>query len=412
MDFTTDLQIKKWKPSKNQELKRVGKGLYVRGFTSGRKLFQLRFKQQWIDIGDYGDKSLATATELALASVRKLKANLISVGELKASLARSSSTDDLSAEIERKTDDTANSKTGIPTFSELYRAWYKENLQANRWTHKSSISKPIQAFEKHAEEAIGNLRIDKITRSVLRETLQPVYLKHHELGPDLRRFIDEVLELAYDKEIISHNPCPKNTSFTRLNRKTRHAASLDHNRLPKLWSWIGDAPFGLPVKTAMKTVIITAHRAAVVAYARWEHVDLDTGVWTVPEKPDGRMHLGYMKSGREFSFQLPKGLVADFAALAENNERHPDYIFSADGNKPINPETLRANFRKFGDVTSHGFRNSFKVWCLHNDVDHFAADRYVDHSLQGLDRAYRRSDMFEERANLAERYFQFVAGAT
>lgn len=104
MDFTTDLQIKKWKPSKNQELKRVGKGLYLRGFTSGRKLFQLRFKQQWIDIGDYGDKSLATATELALASARKLKANLISVGELKASLARSSSTDDLGAEIERKTD--------------------------------------------------------------------------------------------------------------------------------------------------------------------------------------------------------------------------------------------------------------------------------------------------------------------
>lgn len=104
MDFTTDLQINKWKPSKNQELKRVGKGLYLSGFTSGRKLFQLRFKQQWIDIGDYGDKSLATATELALASARKLKANLISVGELKASLARSSSTDDLGAEIERKTD--------------------------------------------------------------------------------------------------------------------------------------------------------------------------------------------------------------------------------------------------------------------------------------------------------------------
>ena len=45
MEFTTDLQIKKCKPTSNNEVKRFGKGLYVRDFLLGRKLFQIRYKQ-------------------------------------------------------------------------------------------------------------------------------------------------------------------------------------------------------------------------------------------------------------------------------------------------------------------------------------------------------------------------------
>ena len=155
MDFTTDLQIRKWTPAKDQEIKRVGKGLYLRGFRSGRKVFQIRYKQKWIDLGDYGEKSLSTATELSLASIRKLKENLISINQLKASLNRATSTDDLNTEIERKIIDSTDSKSGIPTFDELYRQWYALQLKANRWTHKSSISKPIRAYELHAEADLG-----------------------------------------------------------------------------------------------------------------------------------------------------------------------------------------------------------------------------------------------------------------
>lgn len=79
--------------------------------------------------------------------------------------------------------------------------------------------------------------------------------------------------------------------------------------------------------------------------------------------------------------------------------------------RPMHPETLRRNFVKFAPMTSHGLRNTFKTWALHERIDQFVVDRFVDHSLQGLDRAYRRDDMFEERAALARRYYDFVTGA-
>ena len=43
--------------------------------------------------------------------------------------------------------------------------------------------------------------------------------------------------------------------------------------------------------------------------------------------------------------------------------------------------------------------------------DQFVVDRYTDHSLQGLDQAYRRDDMYQQRAELAERYFAYITGA-
>jgi hypothetical protein len=65
---------------------------------------------------------------------------------------------------------------------------------------------------------------------------------------------------------------------------------------------------------------------------------------------------------------------------------------------------------KYGDITTHGFRNTFKTWALHQDppIDRFLVDRYTDYALEGLDRHYRRDDMFAERALLAERYLKFV----
>jgi integrase len=89
-----------------------------------------------------------------------------------------------------------------------------------------------------------------------------------------------------------------------------------------------------------------------------------------------------------------------------------DYVFSIDGKRPINAESLRRNFKRFGPITTHGFRNTFKTWCLHNDVDDFLADRYCDHAFKGLDKNYRRDDLFEQRAELAKRYFDFIRGAS
>ena len=175
--------------------------------------------------------------------------------------------------------------------------------------------------------------------------------------------------------------------------------------------WLTNAPFSQAVKVAMRISVITAHRASVVSNMCWRHVDLETEVWTIPPRNVEKREPGLMKSGHTFDSKLPERLLEDSKGL-DANRSNEVYVFSVDGQKPINAETLRHNFKKHSDVTTHGFRNTFKTWALNQDppIDPFLVDRYVDHALVGLDRHYRRDDLFQQRAELAERCCAFVMG--
>jgi len=410
--LNSDISVRKWKPTKDHQRERCGTNLYVRGFISGRKQFQMRINDVWIDLGNYPDRALAEAREITLTAKRLFKSRLASMEQIK----RAAVIAESGVEFEQRINGahvSIKEPSGIPTFDELYRSWYQLQLKSGRWTHPASIAKPMRVYERHAAQSLGNLRIDKITRSDLKNLLQPIYLELKDTGPDLRGYINEVLEEAVDQELIQFNPCPPNNRFTKSQVKTKHAASLHYARLPELWDWIEDAPFGFTVKVAMRTAIITAHRASVVAFARWEHIDLERGTWTIPEKPDGARHQGYMKSGREFTQVLPSGLVDQLRLLQNSNHvGTSEFVFRMPSGKPVHPETLRRNFKKFAPITTHGLRNTFKTWALHEQVDQFVVDRYVDHALQGLDRAYRRDDMLAERTKLGQRYFEYVTSGS
>jgi len=267
----TDTAIRKWAVAKNQELHRCGDGLYVRGFLSGRKLFQVRLsvdnKRHWIDVGDYPQKSLAASREISLVLKRVAKARGASLEQIKRAALLATSASDFEANLNGAKVETTE-RTGIPTFGEFFKQWYQLQISADRWTHKASINKPIKAYENHLEAKLGNLRIDKITRLDLKNVLQPIYLTNRKLGPDLRAFVAEVFEDAVDAELIDHNPVPPNKRFVKSPIKAQHAPSIHFDRLPELWQWLEQAPYSLQVKVAMRTAIVTVHRASVVAFAR------------------------------------------------------------------------------------------------------------------------------------------------
>ena len=155
--------------------------------------------------------------------------------------------------------------------------------------------------------------------------------------------------------------------------------------------------------------MVTCHRSAVVAHMRRGHYDPTSGVWAVPEKDIEAALPGFMKSGRAFAVQLPnvlRELIDPLAARPDGCE----FMFSVGGQEAISPETLRKNFKKFGPLTTHGLRATFKIWALEHDVDPFLADRFLDHAYRGLDRNYRNDSLFRKRAALTEQYATYIAG--
>lgn len=406
----TDIQVKKWKPDTASARATCGESLYIRGYADSSKVFEFRTKGKWITLGQYPSLSLADARSMVIVCKRLLKDGKATVDSLRAYVTRADNARQLEDVTAEQAGDTQE-PSSMATFDTAYRQWYALQLEANRWVNGSSRRRPLRSYELHAEPHIGNMRLDKIRRPLLKQFLQPLFISNPEIASKLLGFLNEVFEGAYDNELIDHNPCPRLQSFTLPKRQTHHAPTLHYSELPKLWEWLNAAPFSAPVKTAMKLAIVTAHRASVVAFAKWDHIDLSSGVWTVPERNVEAPQLGCMKSGRQFACKLPEALCDDLNGLYDNRTNE-EFAFSVDGTKSINPETLRRNFMKFGPISSHGFRSTFKIWCLNQNppVDPFLADRYLDHSLVGLDRNYRRDSMFEQRVALMQRYYDFVAG--
>ena len=59
-------------------------------------------------------------------------------------------------------------------------------------------------------------------------------------------------------------------------------------------------------------------------------------------------------------------------------------------------------------ASDHGFRNSIKTWGRNEGFSDYLMDAYVDHSLHGLDKSYRREDLSAQIENAIERLLEFV----
>ena len=117
--LTSEMALRKWRSGDINTRQSCGPGLYVHGFKSGRKLFQLCYQKSWIDLGDYGpDLPLAHARETASKAKRLLKKGEVTRKEVAAAALRSHSVDAIETELTRG---NADLRMGIPTFDKAYR---------------------------------------------------------------------------------------------------------------------------------------------------------------------------------------------------------------------------------------------------------------------------------------------------
>jgi integrase len=148
---------------------------------------------------------------------------------------------------------------------------------------------------------------------------------------------------------------------------------------------------------ALEFAILTAARSGEVLGARWDEIDLDRGLWTVP--------AARMKAGREHRLPLSKRALELVKAL--HGARDGDFVFPGQKScKPLSAMALAMVLRrmKFDTVTVHGFRSTFRDWAA--ECTNFAnevCEATLAHVIKNkAEAAYRRRDLFEKRRRLME----------
>ena len=362
-----------------------GDGLYLEFGSTGSKSWILRTTVQ----GRRRDIGLGGISWVSLAEARD-----------KARKARKIAKDGGDPLAEKR------AKEGMKTFEEAAREVY-ENLKPGWREGGVHVKHWISSLERFVFPVIGQRPIDTIQSGDVLTVLTPIWHKTPETARRVKQRIRTVMQWAkganlYDEENpveAAEGSLPKHVSG-----QVKHYAAMPYDALP---GFMADLAGRKGVAAlALRFLILTAARSGEVRGARWSEFDLENGVWAVPGER--------MKAKMDHRVPLTAEALA---ALDAARGLDPDLVFPGQRRgKPMSDMTLTAILRRMerGDFTAHGFRSTFRDWAAERtSAPREIAELCLAHFVgNAVERAYRRSDLFDKRRDLMDRWARWCCPAS
>lgn len=359
-----------------------GQGLFLKVDPSGARRWvqriNVRGKRTEIGIGPASLVSLSEAREAALEN-RKL--------------ARAGG-DPLRAKHEAQ---------AVLTFEEAARKVYE--LHRPTWRNEKHAAQFISTLESYTFPRIGKIAVSEVTTADVLAVLTPIWLQKPETARRVRQRIGTVLKWAVARGWRQDNPADAiSEALPKHDRRQQHRKSLPYGEVGACIEAVQASGASLSTKLAFELLVLTASRSGEVRGAHWEEVDLDKAEWIIPPER--------MKAKR--AHRIP--LVPRAVAILRNAKALDDgsgLIFTgARYGKPLSDMTLSKLVKELGfDTHIHGFRTSFKTWC--QERTNFArevSEMALAHTIKDkAEAAYARSDLFDKRRTLMERWAGFIS---
>jgi integrase len=277
-----------------------------------------------------------------------------------------------------------------------------EELIASReaaWRNPKHRQQWRNTLATYVYPSLGKLPVADVDTDAVLRVLQPIWRKKTETASRVRGRIEAVLSWASAKGLRNGtNPAqwrghlekllPKKTKV----RKVKHHAALPYAKLPAFMGRLR-ARAGVTPR-ALELTILTAVRTSEAIGARFEEFDLAARVWTIPGER--------MKAGEEHRVPLCDRVVAIVKEMAAT--RLGAYVFP--GLKPDAPLSNMAMLMMLRDlqpdVTTHGFRSSFRDWAgEETSHPHDICEAALAHTRKDKSHAsYQRGDLLAKRRKL------------
>ena len=212
------------------------------------------------------------------------------------------------------------------------------------------------------------------------------------------------MQWAVAMEYRPDNPCERvAATLGRQRRVVRHMRALPHAEVAEAVATVRASGATTSAKLAFDFLVLTAARSGEVRLARWEEVDLDADVWTVPPER--------MKANREHRVPL-SCRAAEILRSARTLRNGSKVVFPSPRGKPLSDMTLSKLLKEQGvHAVPHGFRSSFRDWAAEETnhprevVEAALAHRVKDQ----VEAAYARSTLFERRRRLMADWAAYLA---
>ena len=136
---------------------------------------------------------------------------------------------------------------------------------------------------------------------------------------------------------------------------------------------------------ALEFLILTATRTSEALQARWDEVDFERKIWTIPARR--------MKAAREHRVPLSDRALLILSEL--HQDRISEYVFAGmKSGRPLSQMALLMLLRRLDSqsITVHGFRSTFRDWTAEQtNFSREVAEAELAHTISNaVEAAYRR----------------------
>lgn len=342
----TDLAIRHARPLSKAYRLSDCHGLYIQVNPSGSKLWYLKFrfgnKENRMALGPYPLISLALAREKQ-AEIRRLILEGVNPAE--------------------KRREEKRGGEPLHTFESVAREWVASNVN---WSaeHKKRV---LRYFELYVFPTNGSC---DITKMKVKDLLVPIKEVEKAGKLDVASRLQQrtacVMRYAVQNGIIDHNPASDLTGAVSTS-KVRHHPALDLHLIPDFLERIDDYKGRKLTQLTVKLALLLFIRSSELRFGRWEEIDLDNAMWTIPAEREPIPDVKYSERGAKMHSPHLVPLSRQAIALLKEMKQYcrpgTELVFPGDHDyrKPMSENTINKALRVMGydtqkDVCCHGFR--------------------------------------------------------
>ena len=372
-------------------------GLYLQITPNNGRTWILRAKvgdtRREIGLGGYPDVTLSMARDRAREAKNQIRQGIDPIAERKAAKAALTAAQRRGLTFADATDKYLAAKLGA----------FKNPKHRQQWRN---------TLETYARPELGPMLVQDVDVQDVLRVLEPIWHEKTETASRLRGRIEAVLSWA---TVAGHragdNPARWNGNLKELLPAPSKIAKVGNHpalQIDDAGRWFAALRRRQGMSNrALEFAALTAARSQEVRGARWNEIDIDAGLWTIP--------ADRMKMDREHRIPLPKvatELLSSLPRLANNA-----LVFPAPRGGELSDMSLSGAMKKlhradtemggpgFVDRVNkrpsvpHGLRSTFRDWVA--ERTHYPgemAEIALAHRISSaVEASYRRGDMIEKR---------------
>ena len=177
------------------------------------------------------------------------------------------------------------SKPAIPTVEIAARQVHEQLLPG--WRNPKHGKQWISTLEQYAFPIIGRQPINAITPAHIASVLQPIWLEIPETATRVKQRLHAVMAWAWAHGFCQANPVDVVDKLLPLQPskaiRTQHQPAMDWRILPAFYQQhLANAERFDVSRALLSFVILTGCRSGEARSMRWEELDLDAAIWTIP----------------------------------------------------------------------------------------------------------------------------------